>query len=111
MTREEIIAVLVRDNPRGAYAEMTMYADYFFDYQEASENIAKNGSIVAHPRTGSPIENPYVKIKVGCVAQLLKIGAHLKVNVLWGGPTAPTVSSIPKSGSSGPRGSSSRPSR
>lgn len=112
MTREEILQTLKNENPRGSHADMTMYADYFFDYQEAQENITKNGTIVAHPRTGSPIENPYVKIKATCVAQLMKIGAALKVNVLWGGPAkASTVSSTQGSGSAGPRGSSSHPSR
>jgi len=87
--------MLKTQNPRGNFADMTMYTDYFFDYQEASENISKNGTIVAHPRTGSPIENPYVKIKATCVAQLLKIGAKLKVNVLWGGTEPAQKRKIP----------------
>ena len=29
---------------------------------KAAENVLRNGAIVSHPRTASPIENPYLKI-------------------------------------------------
>lgn len=66
MTREEIIAALVAANP------------------EAAKNIAAHGNLVAHPRTGAPIDNPYIKIKARAIAILNKIGRGLKTDALWG---------------------------
>jgi phage terminase small subunit len=40
-----------------------MYADAFAEYREATENIVRNGSLVADPRTGVPIPNPYGPIR------------------------------------------------
>lgn len=42
----------------------------YLEYQAASENIAKNGAIVAHPRTGAPLVNPYVAIRDGALKKL-----------------------------------------
>lgn len=38
------------------------FANAMFYYVEAKNNIQRNGTIVAHPKTGAPIENPYNKI-------------------------------------------------
>lgn len=59
-----------------------LYCDAFLEYQEANENIIKNGSVVAHPRTSAPIENPYVKIRNGAMQNLLRI-MGLKTDRLW----------------------------
>lgn len=40
-----------------------LYADAFLEYQEAIANIRRNGTIVAHPRTHNPIENPYLSLR------------------------------------------------
>ncbi len=84
MNRDEVLTVLRRDNPGARADEIAMYADCFLDYQEAQENITKNGNIVAHPRTGSPIENPYIKVKASAMNQLRKITRLRKVGALWG---------------------------
>lgn len=83
MTRDEVVAILRRDNPAGRSDDIAMYADCLMDYREAQENIAKNGNIVAHPRTGSPIENPYIKVKAAAMAQIRKITRLRKVGALW----------------------------
>ena len=49
---------------------------------ERQDNIAKNGNVVAHPRTGQPIENPYIKVRVAAMGQLRKIRLR-KVDALW----------------------------
>lgn len=82
MSRDEVIDFLKKTNPRASMDMVTMYADSFQDYQEAAENIEKNGNIVAHPRTGSPIENPYIKVKNGAMNQLRKIKLK-NVDRLW----------------------------
>ena len=84
MTREEIIAALVAANPEGRLDRITIYADSMRDYLEAAKNIAAHGNLVAHPRTGAPIDNPYIKIKARAIAILNKIGRGLKTDALWG---------------------------
>lgn len=81
MNRDEILAVLRTENPRGRPDDITMYADAFVAYRESSENIAEHGNIVAHPRTGSPIENPYIKVRVQASNVIRKI--KIKTGKLW----------------------------
>lgn len=83
MTRDEVLAILRRDNPRGGADDIAMYADCFLDYQEAQANIQKNGNIVSHPRTAAPIENPYIKVKATAMNQLRKITKLRHVDALW----------------------------
>lgn len=81
MSRDEIVAELVkRKTPRD---RAVMYADAFEEYRVASENIAKNGLIVSHPRTGAPMTNPYVPLRD---AALKKLGRmyNVKAEFLWG---------------------------
>lgn len=83
MTRDEVLAILRRDNPSARADDVSMYADCFLDYREAADNITKNGNIVAHPRTGTPIENPYIKVKASAMNQLRKITRVKRVDALW----------------------------
>lgn len=85
MTRDQVVAILRCDNPRGRPDDIAMYADCFMDYREAQDNIAANGTIVAHPRTGQPIENPYIKVKANAMNQLRKITTLRHVAALWAG--------------------------
>lgn len=84
MKLDEVISILRRDNPKGREDDVAMYADCFMDYREAQDNISKNGNIVAHPRTGQPIENPYIKVKATAMNQLRKITRLRNVAALWG---------------------------
>ena len=81
MTRSDILAILRAENVRGRPDDMTIYADAFLAYVEAARNIDKHGNIVAHPRTGEPIENPYLKIRVQASNEIRKI--KLKTGALW----------------------------
>jgi phage terminase small subunit len=64
MTREEVVDVLESSNqhPR-QFADTRLYADMFLEYMAAQANIAEHGTIVSHPRTGAPIDNPYLRIR------------------------------------------------
>lgn len=77
-----IVAELRRLNPRYSVADIAIYVDALAEYREAQANIDQHGSIVMHPRTGAPIENPYLTIrnKAGAV-----IGKHARLNTgsLW----------------------------
>lgn len=86
MNRDEVAAVLRKANPNARADDIAMYADSYMDYAEAQDNIAKNGNVVAHPRTGQPIDNPYIKIKASAMNQLRKITRIKKVGVLWDDP-------------------------
>ena len=54
-----------------------IYRDASEVYREAVENVKKNGAVCAHPRTGTPIENPYLKIMAQYGALLAKLGPLL----------------------------------
>jgi len=59
----DIATELHADNPRARRVDIDIFADALRTYHEAAANILKHGSIVAHPRTGAPIENPYLKVR------------------------------------------------
>lgn len=76
MTREEVLTRLRAANPGARADRVTIYADALVEYKHAQANITENGSIVLHPRTGAPIENPYIKIRNQASKVLLSIGLH-----------------------------------
>ena len=59
----DIQAELSKDNPRASSINIQIYSDALRTYSEAALNVLKNGAICSHPRTGAPIENPYLKIR------------------------------------------------
>lgn len=59
----DLIAELRKENPRVRTIELQIFADALRMYTEAAANIREHGSIVMHPRTGAPIENPYLHIQ------------------------------------------------
>lgn len=72
MTIKEIERILIEDNPKSPLVTIKVYSLTFITYFEAADNVKKNGAIVLHPRTGAPIENPYLKIMNQQQAILLK---------------------------------------
>lgn len=79
--RAAILAVLQAANKTARASDIAMYADAFVDYRTAQLNITANGSIVFHPRTGAPIDNPYIAIRDRAGALLRKI--RLNTEALW----------------------------
>lgn len=69
----DVEAELRRDNPASKATDLRVYADALRVYVEASANVRKNGAVCQHPRTGSPIENPYLKIQSAQGAVLAKM--------------------------------------
>jgi phage terminase small subunit len=61
MTKEEVVAMLVKQGAKRDRA--VFYADAYLSYVEASANISEHGTIVQHPRTSNPVENPYLVIR------------------------------------------------
>lgn len=81
MGEVDILAELKKENPKANAVELRVYADALATYREAAENIDRNGAIVQHPRTGAPIENPYLKIRTSAGATLTKL-RHIKCRSL-----------------------------
>jgi len=79
MTRTDLITALADDNKKAKYSDLAIVADAVLAYAEASANIRKNGTICSHPRTGSPIENPYVKIIATITGMLIKY-QHINID-------------------------------
>lgn len=58
----DIGAELRTDNPGVSEIMLEMLSDALWLYAKAANNVRENGAIVAHPRTGAPIENPYLRV-------------------------------------------------
>lgn len=62
MDKIEILKILTEANRGKSPLEIEIVATALQQYLYAKKNIEDNGTIVFHPRTGAPIENPYLKI-------------------------------------------------
>jgi phage terminase small subunit len=83
MTKDEVLAILRRDNPKSRQQDLVLYADIFVQYREAADNVEKNGSVCAHPRTGAPMPNPFAAVQSRCLADLGRIKSRLNTDALW----------------------------
>ncbi len=80
---EELFGRLIAENPR-APGLCRMYADLRVEYVEAQANILEHGSIVMHPRTGSPIPNPYLIVRDAAGLAMRKMQAEgLRTGSVW----------------------------
>lgn len=77
--REQIAAENKKALPSGMIQQ---YADLFTTYREAALNIARNGAIVQHPKTGQPIENPYLRVRQSTLAELQRF-TRVKADAVW----------------------------
>ena len=69
----DIEEALRKENPSALAMDIKLFANALRTYHEATQNILKNGAVVAHPRTGAPIENPYLKVATQTGAVLAKM--------------------------------------
>lgn len=69
----DIVTELQFDNPKHRNIDLQIFADALINYREASRNVRVNGAVVMHPRTGAPIDNPYLRIQGSSGAILGKI--------------------------------------
>jgi len=80
--RDAVIAVLTETNKRAE--KVGLYADAFIEYQEAQVKIARDGTIVADPRTGAPTPNPYLSVRDKAFARLEQLHkTGVKAGDLW----------------------------
>lgn len=52
-------------------AELKIFEDAKKSYDRAQKNIEEYGEIVTHPKSGAPIENPYLKVRDMAAKQML----------------------------------------
>lgn len=83
MNLSRIRDLIAAENPTARVDDVELYARQFLTYLEAAENIEKNGTIVGHPRTGQPMENPYVKVRTAAQSSMQKMKRLRKLNHLW----------------------------
>ena len=80
MTREQAVAALCEKKVKRDLA--VQYVDAWMEYREASANIEKNGVLVTHPRTGTPMVNPYLGVRDGALKKLQSMRS-VPAAVLW----------------------------
>lgn len=70
-TFKAVRELLAAENPDGLPAGMIeQYADLFVTYRESTLNIARCGAVVAHPKHGAPVDNPYLKVRYQTLSAL-----------------------------------------
>lgn len=80
VTRDAVVATLTG---RGVARDRAVqYADQYATYHEAQENISKNGAVVANPRTGAPLINPYLAIRDRALGSL-RLMQDIDATGLW----------------------------
>lgn len=95
--RVQAFVILQMDNPKIDRGTLQQYVDQFAAYIEAQDNISRIGTVAAHPRTGAPIENPYLKVRDNAARMLQKMRRVTNTAALWerfttdGGPTDGTA--------------------
>jgi phage terminase small subunit len=82
MTKAEVIEKLTKANPSARASDVAIYADAFMEYQAAQKNIDEHGSVVFHPKTGAPIDNPFCRVRDRASALILKMRA-IKGDCVW----------------------------
>ena len=83
MTTDEAIAALKKDNPGTPIGDLHMYAEAFAIHRSASANVRDNGPLCAHPRTGAPMENPYLAIAASQMKVMQSLKRVRKTDRLW----------------------------
>ena len=79
MAKVNILEELTKENPGAKRVTLLIYANALDAYFEALINIKNNGVICSHPRTGVPIDNPYLKIQERQGAVLTKMTKENRV--------------------------------
>jgi phage terminase small subunit len=83
MTKAEVIEKLTKANPSARSSDLQIYADAFLEYQAAQKNIDEHGSVVFHPKTGAPIDNPFCRVRDRASTIIRKMRT-IKADCIWG---------------------------
>ena len=80
LKKSDVVQLLIDEGTRIDMANQ--YADAFMEYMMATQNIDEFGVIVKHPRTGNPIENPYLVIRDRALKKLQAM-ENVQCDELW----------------------------
>ena len=80
MTKTDLVKNMVSEKVPIDLANQ--YASAFLEYNEANENIEKNGSVVSHPRTANIMQNPYLRVRDTAEKRLLALRPLLGENIV-----------------------------
>ena len=83
MIRERAIEILMESNGPEQRHFVEMYVTSFLTYLEAEDNIRRVGAVVAHPRTGAPLENPYLKVRSQAMREMRELTGLKGLAELW----------------------------
>jgi len=70
----DVVEELRKDNAHKRLIDLRVFADALLLYRAAAKHVREHGAIVAHPRTGAPMENPYLKVQSTQGIVLAKMG-------------------------------------
>jgi phage terminase small subunit len=79
----DILETLRESNKWAAESALRLYADAIEVYAEAADNVRRVGAICSHPKTGAPIENPYLRVQESRAAMLSKLRGKLDDSEVW----------------------------
>ena len=71
-TTRTVLDALRDANPRAPEDAIRAYASALRDYVAAERNVSEHGAIVYHPRTGAPVENPFLAVRERCAATMAR---------------------------------------
>jgi len=80
LKKSDVVQLLIDEGTRIDMANQ--YTDAFMEYMMATQNIDEFGVIVKHPRTGNPIENPYLVIRDRALKKLQAMD-NVQCDQLW----------------------------
>ena len=82
MNEQAIYAILKDANQRAPETVLRLFASEFVLFAKSAANIKKFGAIVQHPKTGAPMDNPYLAVRDKSQARLAKM-AGLESAKVW----------------------------
>ena len=80
LVKADVVELLIQHKVRIDVANQ--YADAFLEYMKATRNVDEYGVIIKHPRTGNPIENPYLAIRDRALKKLQAMKS-VRADYLW----------------------------
>lgn len=89
MTRADVAAILRAANPTAPASQVEQYAAAWLEFRHADAKITALGTVIAHPRTGAPIDNPYLRIRAQAAATMAGLGEIRRADELWRLPPDP----------------------
>lgn len=84
VTLDAVRGWLASENPRAPVGELEQYAHQMLSYFEASVSVLVLGTVVAHPRTAAPMENPHLKVRTAALSAMQKLRRVKRTDIAWG---------------------------